>query len=253
MAENESTALTTTEPIQPEIVPAPIPEVHLVARNPVEMQNAQGALKEWLLAKLTEITTEINDLNAAIDNAKKHKWASSALVTQRNKAIQSQEYYDKMLKAVEAGYAIIPDFPLELFAIRVIRDRALGGDVRQKYSKPTPYDESPDIVAAGYGDYVSPMPSFYRFEREYKTETGKETWQYASPTGLREVAFPLRAARVEVMNATAEAMALKVFDQIGICPAQRKPDPLIIGQILAPRVNKTCSFIIAWHLNLRTL
>lgn len=64
------------------------------------------------------------------------------------------------------------------------------------------------------------------------------------------------------MNATAEAMALKVFDQIGICQPTRnagitrKGDPLIIGQILGKREGwsqKCVSFIIAWHLNLKDL
>jgi hypothetical protein len=47
-----------------------------------------------------------------------------------------------------------------------------------------------------------------------------------------------------------------VFDTIGICPPQRKGDPLIIGQIMmpGPRWNReTVSFLIAWHLDLRTL
>jgi hypothetical protein len=64
------------------------------------------------------------------------------------------------------------------------------------------------------------------------------------------------------MNATAEAMALKVFDQIGIANpvrnvgVQRKGDPLIIGQVLSKRVGwtqKCVSFIIAWYLNLDEL
>jgi hypothetical protein len=70
------------------------------------------------------------------------------------------------------------------------------------------------------------------------------------------VEFPIAAAQAEVMTATQEAMALKVFDAIGICPPQRKGDPLIIGQIMMPGTRwsrKTVSFLIAWHLDLRTL
>jgi hypothetical protein len=70
------------------------------------------------------------------------------------------------------------------------------------------------------------------------------------------------------MDATAKAMALKVFDQIGICrpvdhqnerafAASGAGDPLIIGQILRRRGTyqgpKVVSFIIAWHLNLNDL
>lgn len=62
------------------------------------------------------------------------------------------------------------------------------------------------------------------------------------------------------MSATQEAMASKIFDQIGISPQGkvRQADPLIIGQILGERSGysgerKTASFLIAWHLDLRAL
>ena len=61
-----------------------------------------------------------------------------------------------------------------------------------------------------------------------------------------------------MMNATQEAMALRVFDQVGISPqgSVRAADPLIIGQILGHKEGykrKTISFLIAWHLDLRSL
>lgn len=72
-------------------------------------------------------------------------------------------------------------------------------------------------------------------------------------------------ARPEIMTATAEAMALRLFDQIGICDQNAgqhrrrgKGDPLIIGQILMKAskygdITKPVNFLIAWHLDLRTL
>jgi len=80
----------------------------------------------------------------------------------------------------------------------------------------------------------------------------KQAWT----TDFQEVVFPLVAARPEIMGATADAMGLKVFDAIGICPPVRKGDPLIIGKIYGQGPNwnrKEVSFLIAWHLDLRVL
>jgi hypothetical protein len=250
MAE-ESTALVPT-------VAAPqVPTVHLVARTPVEMQEAQADLASWLDRKLAIVEQEIKDLNAALNEAREHGWDTKTLTGQRNKAVDNEGFYFKLLDAVKAGCVIIPDFPIEVFAIRVSRGCPRGKSVALTYTHPTPYDEKPDILPTGEGEYVYPVPEVMRYDTTSQRPDGsKETWHRANPVGFRDVVFPLRAARPEVMNETAKKMALKIFDQIGICPAKRKADPLIIGQILSkgPEHNRKCvSFIIAWHLNLNDL
>jgi hypothetical protein len=82
-------------------------------------------------------------------------------------------------------------------------------------------------------------------------------WTHRPETG--GVDFPLIAAVPYVMSATQQAMAKRLFDQIGVSPQDgaRSADPLIIGQILGVHQGysgrKTASFLIAWHLDLRTL
>jgi hypothetical protein len=59
-------------------------------------------------------------------------------------------------------------------------------------------------------------------------------------------------AKPEIMNATAAAMRMKIFDQIGVMPhTRKKEDPVIIGQIIRKvgYTKHTVSFMIAWHLN----
>jgi hypothetical protein len=69
--------------------------------------------------------------------------------------------------------------------------------------------------------------------------------------------FPLNVARPQIMEATAQAMVAKCFDEIGICPQTKQADPLIIGRIATKRRGwqepSMISFLIAWHLDLRTL
>lgn len=240
-------ALVVTEKVDPIVS-----SVHLVARNPVQMQNAQADLAVWLRAKILEVEIEVQDLTAARDEAVDAGWNAKPLTQQRNKTVRQQEFYSKLLAAVNAGFVIIPDFPVEVFAIRVERSNPRGGTVSSTWNSPTPNDEKPDILSVGEGEYVHPVPEAWRYDNTRQLGDGKtETRHYTQPTGFRDVMFPLRAARVEVMSATKEAMAHKIFDQVAICPAQRKADPLIIGQVIGPKA--TISFIIAWHLNLNEL
>lgn len=242
-----------------EALAIPQSSVHLVARNPVEMQNAQADLAVWLKNKIVEIEIEVKDLDAALNEAVAAGWNLDALRRQLNKTVRHQDFYRKLLAAVEAGYTIIPDIPVEVFAIRVERAGPRGDTVSSDYSAryAVPNDEKPDKLAVGQGEYVSPVPEV---ERQDVVMTKKDqstfTRHYARPDEFRDVVFPLRAARVEVMSATKDAMAHKIFDQVAICPAKRKADPLIIGQILGPPngySQKCISFIIAWHLNLNEL
>jgi len=238
------------------VVQQPKPSVHLVARDPVEMKNAQDGLANWLRQKIDSFDPEVTALNASINEAKTNGWSITALTRQRNKELARQEFYAKVLAAVEAGYTIVPEFPVDVFAIRVLREYPTGARTESTWQQPAPNLESPDILPVGYGEYFSPIPKVERGTFERGEGDRKSLVRYADPDQFVEVAFPLRAARPEVMNATAGAMALQVFDQIGICPAERKADPLIIGQILGKKegyTQKRVNFLIAWHLNLNEL
>lgn len=82
------------------------------------------------------------------------------------------------------------------------------------------------------------------------------------PAEWREVDFPITMAKPEIMQATTRAMALKIFDQFGILPAEAnrtgprpKGDPLVVAQIIDPRPtsDRRVTFMIAWHLDTRVL
>lgn len=280
----QSTALATVAPvtIEGEIIKdeesqpvsetnAPTSEVHLIARNPAEMQAAQADLTAWLKHKLTIVEAEVRDMNAAINEARNNNWKTDALTRARNRAVSLETYYFKMLMAVEAGYTMIPEFPIDIFAIRVTRAnvRAANGEATGSWSWPRINNERPDRAPAGAGEYKNPSQMVRHYEWKTKDSEGKEVVHRTTSAAAwqDEVVFPMIAARPAVMSATAEAMALKVFDQVGVClPVQQtrdgralatwgKGDPLILGQILHERASglKVVSFIIAWHLNLNDL
>jgi len=237
--------------------------VHLVARSPAEMQTAQADLKAWLVGKVASVKAEVLELKAAVQTAIQNKWASKTLTSQLSRASQRLVFYQKTLMAVDSGYCIIPNFPIDVFAVRVKREQprhAVGSTTSEwgDAARNIP-DEKPQISAAGEGHYVNPSQRVRRWSEPGTDDKGnKIVTKYAETADFGEIEFPIIAAQSSVMDATSQAMALKLFDRIGICPQSRpKGDPLIIGQILLQKTgwqdHKTVIFIIAWHLDLRTL
>lgn len=265
-------------------VPAPkVPETHLTALNPAEMQAAQGDMKTWLEQKLTIIERDIVEANAALNEARKNGWATAALTSARNRAIDDETFYNKILAAVEAGHTIIPEFPIEIFAIRRYASDRSGDITYQGAVHPSNTGSAqpaePDCAPAGTGEYRDPRPAVSGYTRENKAPGAQErnepryyTTVYRSSGPAGPIPYPAMIARAPIMRATAAAMKDKVFDQIGVCHpviadvataarrtearARRAGDPLVIGQILRKKVGsqqKCVSFIIAWYLNLEDL
>lgn len=260
-----------------------IPETHLTAINPAEMQAAQGDLKAWLEQKLAILARDIVEANAALNEARRNGWTTTSFTAARNRAVDDETFYYKVLVAVEAGHTIIPEFPIQVFAIRRHEpDRAHSVTYHGAVTPSTTGSGQPaesDCAPAGAGEYRNPQPWLSSSVMENKAPGAQERkeprWyttvhRSSHPTG--PITFPPFMARAPIMKATAKAMKEKVFDQIGVCSpvvadvaaaarradtqARRAGDPLIIGQILHKRVGskqKCVSFIIAWYLNLDEL
>lgn len=256
-----------------------VPETHLVATNPVEMQAARGDLQTWLESRLAVLERDIIEANAALNEARKNGWSTVALTSARNRAVDEETFYNKILVAVEAGYAMIPDFPIEVFAIRrgeeVKSESQTYQGVVNASNTHLGHPVRPDSAPAGVGDYRNPLPATWDAVRENKLATpeNKQPRYYTTVTRYSHpaapISFPTKSTRSPVMRATAKAMKEKTFDQIGVClpttavaggrqvqRGARAGDPLIIGQIVGKRVGsrqKIVSFIIAWHLDLTQL
>lgn len=253
---SEETEEKTTALVPTELVPT----VHLVARNAEEMAAAKGKLHVWFTQKLAYVAAEIAELTEAVDKATKQRWNRSALKRALNSQLAQQSFYTKCLGAVDAGYAIVPDFPIDIFAIRVARAEPTPYHMHQQWSYPEIPNQEPDNLNAGEGDYVSEKAQSYTFTERHKKSDGTEIQCYHRRTtsfGLKDVAFPMQVARVKLLDSTAEAMQLKVFDQIGMCPPRKvkKPDPMIIGQIILRdgAKTRTLNFLLGWTLNMNEL
>lgn len=243
------------------------PSFHAVAVNATEMKEANTQITSFLVAKCDEIDKELAEMTAAYETAKTRKWASSALQNQVRNITKRKVYYDKLLDAVNAGYTIVPNMPCDIFAIRTDRHDPKWfhqtGTSQYSYNGAAPNvkDEKERLLPSGEGEYQNPLVAFTEDRDKVKTAEGKELYRVVQrKPEWRDMEFPLAAAHPVVMAAADDAMRNLIFDRIGIVPQGTmrrgyRGDPIVLGQIVRRDgySEKVTSFLIAWHLDVRTL
>lgn len=243
---NEETAVATI----PQTVPAPV-DVQLTATEPDEIAAAQTSLIAWATQKIASLQAEHKDLSDAYDNAVEHKWAASPLKRQVDKTQKRIEFYEKMKVALEHGYVIIPNFPVTVFAIRTTKEKPLKLMTSRRWDT---REQKPECLEEGVGDYKNPFP--VQYERSVPLPNNPDNKTFWAED-WKELEFPIQMAKLNIMEATNRAMALKCFDDFGIMPERKKEDPIIVARLLDPRSTKYnrrfITFMVAWHLNTRDL
>ena len=247
-----------------------VPQFHAVAVNATEMANAKAGIQTWLINKLAQINDEIESAQGLLERAVKYKLKQSSFKNQLAKHQVAHLYYGKLLAACQAGFTIVPNMPMDVFAIRVIRGdpkwKVQEGSSFSGFNSAAPYveDEKEQILPAHRGRYESPITKFSEDRVETKVlRDGKDAAKYEVTQyceGYDKIDFPLAIAHPIVMDATMAAMAHRIFDRIGIVgPTNKRKgyrgDPIVIGQIVERGGwnPKTASFLIAWYLDPRTL
>lgn len=239
-------------------------ELVVVARNQAEMQQAQEKLVAWADRKMEEARRQFLDADENVNIATKNKWKVSGLKRMRKIAQERYEYYEKMKAALEAGYVIIPNMEMDVFAIRTTKKGPSGNIVtgrRRDQHDGSDFVQDTDRPALGEGKNVSDVPVVAKEAVRGPDQDGKEvtlidTW--ADEFG--EIDFPFKWAKPQVLDATAKAVAMKCFDRLGVVPGRqaRKQDPMVIGQIVfrgsgGRWQEKTVSFLVTWWLRERDL
>lgn len=242
----------------------------VVATNPEEMQYAQRSLILWSARKIQATREELKEAETELEIATKSKWRTHAWKIRVARLKPKIEFYKKIKTALEAGYYIIPPFPIDIFAIRTNLEKPNSkfGYIDSTLSRQSAIENIP-TCETGDGEYVSSKSLTTQsklMDQEYDKESGKLTGgnYYHFPKTFDPVDFPFKIAKSVVMSETAKAMALKVFDQVGIMGGQSgfipekaaatMPDPIVCGQILMPHKRKApVTFFIAWWLDTKTL
>jgi hypothetical protein len=235
-------------------------EMQVSAFTPDEMLHANAALIQWCSGKIAAVTAEASELRQAYEHAKERKWKSETLRKHASLAERRVIFFEKMKLALEQGFYVVPNFPVEVFAIRTTKDSpAMLMTTEITSWKPNhSKTQFAQALPTGDGEYKNPFPLVETYETGRKSDKGTPEWKsYAEEWA--DIEFPLTMAKPQIMQAASRAMTLKLFDEIGILQDRKSGDPLIIGRIIDPRptgsqfFRKHLSFIIAWHLDTKTL
>lgn len=226
-------------------------DIELTATLPREMEMAQVQLIEWCKNKITELKADLADLEGAYNHAKKHAWKYSTYKTHALKCAKRITYYEKVLGALEAGYCIVPNFPVTVFAIRTKRKKPEPGYTNRDWKS---HRQKPETLPEGEGQYKNPLPVV--LVNSYKAPTPqnpnaveKHYWAH----DWNDIDFPINMAKPRIMEAATNAMAMKLFDELGVLPSPyKREDPMVLGIVKNP-FGAPASFLIAWHLKTKDL
>jgi hypothetical protein len=237
----------------PERKEAPMqdPDTTLVALSPADMVPAQADLLTWCDRKLQALEVEAAELDLQNKLAIENGWKTSVVVNNLNRTARRITYYGKIKAALQAGYLLVPNMPIDVLAVRVKRTKPPEQRADSSWHH---FTAKPQQLPAGEGRYVD--ETLTEQQVPYTTEeNGKEVRKtlYVSDE-FDEVDFPMHVMKPVILEAAARAMALRIFDQIGVVQNERSGDPILVGQLLDPRGNRRrTTFFIAWWIDVRTL
>jgi len=231
--------------------PTPAEDLTLVALTPADMVPAQKDLLAWCAQKVDAVKLELADLETNLELATEHGWKHASVVGSIARTKKRILYYEKIQAAVTAGYVIVPNFPVDVFAVRVRRAKQPEKTSDSRWGG---FDAKPELLPAGAGRYVDEKVK-YRDESHVETVDGKEKLVRRYVTDdYDEVDFPIQMVKPAILDATARAMALQVFDQMGVVQNTSGRDPIVVGQLLDPRGNgRRVTFFVAWWLDTASL
>lgn len=228
----------------------------IVALTPAQMAESQGLLQQWCDDKLKEIEEDRLEFGVQEDAAKAYGFDVSAIRRRLSKLRAKREFYEKVKAAVDAGYVVVPNFPITIFAIRTTKDAPSGHDSSSREDGLTDIRQHATLGPAGDGQYVSEWPAT-QTERDTFTRDGKEVVEFNRyALEFKDVRFPVSLVKPQVLEATGEAMKKLIFDEIGLVSDNPRGDPIVIGRIRERGVRfggKEVSFFIAWWLDLASL
>ena len=232
-----------------EIVQQPDPRM-LVALSASEMPAVQTRAREFVAATIDRLEEQHREALQNVVTARESGWNAKPFAQVANRLRRSLIYYRKVESALDEGYVIVPPFPgVDVFAIRTNKVKPREGQTTRRWDQHRQQSESPPECE---GSYVSAVPEVW--QRNGPDEKGNEITMFFAKE-WRDVDFPVRMVKPEVIEATSRAMALGIFDDIGILPqSTRSADPIIIGRIHdKARRDHHIAFFIAWFLDPTTI
>lgn len=229
----------------------PLPIVAIAREDFAPAQARMVALAE---SRIAEWTAQRDELVANVEVARRNKWRHEPMKRAARMAERMVTYYTAIREALVNGYMIMPDLQCDVYAVRV-RENGASLPARQmgnsQWLTHDPRQGPSSSLPVGEGEYVSDTTVAHRHHEKWKDAQDREQTTYFS-TALDNLPpeAPVILARPVLLEAAERAMALRVFDEIGIVGANRRSrtaDPMLVGRINDPRpTRRGQAFLIAW-------
>jgi hypothetical protein len=225
----------------------------IIALNPSELGIAQSSLTGWCEKKIGEWDVDLKLHTEALEHAVANKWKTEGHRKAVNKAAGKIKFYEKIKAAIEAGYILVPNFPLDIFAIRTNRQNPSGKPTDAKWND---FPQKAQALPVGEGRFVSATPTkeSYDEERTNKDGSKRDVTVYYPEALEEEIEIPMSLVKPEIMRAVDVARAQRIFDSIGVSTDQRG-DPIVCGQIHESSAwsSKRLTFFLVWYVDLNDI
>lgn len=231
--------------------PAPTRNVRLIATDPADLARAHGEMVAWCDNEIS-IAQDDNLIESQnLEVAKQKHWSKAPFQRRIRLNTARIDFLGKIKEALLAGYVIIPNFSMNVFAIRTDDLPAQGQDTWSYHRKGVTFTQPSRSLPEGEGEYVNPaVASSHSVVRD----GDKTTHVYESVENFSDIQYPIVIAKPELMTRAAAAMELKVFDEVGVSVdtvrGGRRGDPVLTGRILNPNPNRPdVSFFLGWYFD----
>jgi hypothetical protein len=215
-----------------ELVPG-TDDIIVFARTPAEMAKAQDSLCAWAARRIAKAQADLAIAEQNLEEAKETKIRTAGWKSQVRKYKKEERFYTKLKAALDMGYFIVPEFPVNIIGVRTHEDEA--SDRRDYTHRGSVDNEEHQELEIGAGDYVDPVPPVYSFnETIEKDGKPKEIQKWtASGSALRKMDFPFRLVRPHLLRDLKRATDARIFDAIAVMPGpqRRNRDPMLLGVI----------------------
>ncbi len=232
-------------------------DIVVLASKPGQLEVANASLIQWFAQKIVACKAELQDAEDNFALAKKRKWSTGGWQRRVTLSRQAVSYYEKAEAALKAGYCLVPDFPVDIIAIRTTRSTPANRVAESGYRHPSISEERTTSPKIGVGEYVSPNVTVVHGDYTKTVKDKVEKVYTAEAHGFLPPDFPYKVIKPQILDDTSRAMAFKIFDEIGVVSRpSRRGDPIVVGRIkrtISNRNERTMSFLLAWWIDTRDL
>ena len=221
----------------------------LIGQTPAEMQQAQQSMLAWARQRQRTAEYRVKALTKNIDAAKAAGLKVRPMQAQRRREVKRLYAYEKIADAINAGYYLVPNFPIDLFAVRKGAAKPKTGRTT-RYQDAGEFSQQPDQLRLGEGRYVNVLP-FITSITDHSGDEPKKMWY---PISFDEqISPPAAIVSAGLLPQLVKAMKRKVFDAIGMVGPIRQRDPMLVGQIIIHNngySRREMTFLIAWWMQM---